>query len=207
MKLFLASEAKHPETIRKLDKYVNGLKNKKIAYIPTAANGEGWESWKEGGSWNLVQSLDIDLELVLLEDRSSSEIVDIFKTCDILWFAGGLCGYLMYWMRRRQLDKNLPEILQNGALYVGSSAGSMVTGNSLEISEWYPADMEYGAHFIPGLGLVDFEIYPHFEDSQFEEVKKMYKGKKLYLLKNGEEIIVEDSNVIVNGEERIIENG
>ena len=95
-------------------------------------------------------------------------------------------------------------MLEKGALYVGSSAGSMVTGKSLEISEWYPADQESGAHFIPRLGLVDFDIYPHYEDSQLEEIKRLYKGKKLYLLKNGEEIIVEDDKITVIGEERII---
>jgi hypothetical protein len=37
-----------------------------------------------------------------------------------------------------------------------------------------------------------------------EEIKKNYKGNALYLLKNGEEIIVEDDKVTVIGEERII---
>jgi len=39
-RLFLASEAKHPESMQKLEDFVGGLKSKKIAYIPTAANGE-----------------------------------------------------------------------------------------------------------------------------------------------------------------------
>ena len=32
-------------------------------------------------------------------------------------------------------------------------------------------------------GLVDFEIYPHYEDHLYGQIKKLYKGKKLYLLK------------------------
>ena len=49
MKLFLASQAKNPETIEKIKKYIGGFVGKNIAYIPTAANGEGWGSWKKGG--------------------------------------------------------------------------------------------------------------------------------------------------------------
>ena len=204
MNLFLASEAKNPATIKKLDEYVDGLSGKKIAYIPTAANGEGWGSWKEGGSWGLVNTLKAEITLLQLEDFSHEEVKEKLQNRDIVWVAGGLCGYLMYWMRRRRLDEYLPEILEKGTLYVGSSAGSMVTGHTLDISEWYGTDQEFGAHFIPGLGLVDFDIYPHFEEGQLGEIRKNYKGNKLYLLKNGEEIIFEDGKVTVIGEERIL---
>ncbi|MEK7526626.1 MAG: hypothetical protein AAB546_04050 [Patescibacteria group bacterium] len=40
MKLFLASEAKHPDSIEKLKKFIGGFEGKSIAYVPTAANGE-----------------------------------------------------------------------------------------------------------------------------------------------------------------------
>ncbi len=207
MKLFLASEAKNPQTIKKLDSYVGGLRDKRIAYIPTAANGEAWGSWRDGGSWNLAQTLNAQITLLQLEDSSLEVTREKLQHQDIIWVAGGLCGYLMYWMRRRKMDVVLPQILDGGTLYVGSSAGSMVTSKTLDISEWYPSDQEYGAHFIPGLGLVDFDIYPHFEEGQQEDIKSWYRGKKLYMLKNGEEIIVEDKKVIVVGEERLLVNG
>ena len=41
MKLFLAAEAKNPKSIKKLKEFIGGsFKGKKIAYLPTAANGE-----------------------------------------------------------------------------------------------------------------------------------------------------------------------
>ncbi|MBU0569850.1 hypothetical protein KKB40_03645 [Patescibacteria group bacterium] len=56
MKLFLASEAKHPESMEKLEEFVGGLKGKKIAYIPTVANGEEpYGTWKKGTTYNLVK--------------------------------------------------------------------------------------------------------------------------------------------------------
>ncbi len=204
MKLFLASEAKNPATVEKLTQYVGGFKGKSIAYIPTAANGEqGWGEWKEGGSWKSVQTLGADLTLVQLEDYHSSNVIDVLQNKDIIWFAGGFCGYLMYWIRRTKLDIHLKELLKK-SLYVGSSAGSMITAPTLDIAEWYAGAGETGASAIPGLGLVNFDFYPHYDESILDYIKQNYKGKKMYLLKNGEEIIVEDDNIRVNGEKRIL---
>lgn len=204
MKLFLASEAKNPLTIKKLKEYIGGFQGKRLAYIPTAANAEGWGSWRGGGSWSLVQTLETKLTLIQLEEYQLEDIVKDLKDKDIIWFAGGYSGYLMYWIRRTQLDKTLKNLLDKNILYVGSSAGSMITSKTLEVSEWYIGGEEHGVNVLPGLGLVDFHIYPHFKDEQFEEIKDKYKGKKMYMLKDGEEIIVENNSIQVIGEERII---
>lgn len=206
MRLFLASEAKHPDTIKKLEEYIGGFEGKSIAYIPTAANGEKWESWKDGGSWNLINTLNIKVDKVLLEDYGNNSVLEKLIDKDMVWFAGGMVGYLLYWMKRCELDKNIEKILKK-SIYVGSSAGSMVLcKNSTEIATWGFVDNELGANEIRPLGLVDFDIYPHYEESLYDKIKQNYKGNKLYLLKNGEEIIVEDDKVTVIGEERIITN-
>lgn len=204
MKLFLASEAKHPLSVNKLKEFVGGFENKSIAYIPTAANGTGWGLWKEGDSWESVQKLGADVTVVELENYWDTDPLSVLEGKDILWFAGGQCGYLMYWIRRTQLDRHLRGLLEKGSIYVGSSAGSMITAPSLDIVEWYIGENEHGAGVIPGLGLVDFDIYPHYEDDLHDEIKKIYTGKKLYLLKNGEEIIANGTTVTVVGKERTI---
>jgi peptidase E len=89
MRLFLASEVKHPECFKKLEEYVNGLSGKRIAYIPTAANGEFYGSWRNGGSWNLVNSIGADVTLVILEEKTNDEIKRLLGNQDIIWFAGG----------------------------------------------------------------------------------------------------------------------
>ena len=206
MKLFLASESKHPETIKRLEEYIGGFKGKKIAYIPTAGNGEHiYGSWeKNSGTWKLVNSFDAKITTIVLEEQNEQEAKGNLTNKDIIWFPGGACGYLMYWIRRRGVDKYLKDILEKGTVYVGSSAGSMITAKNLNIAELCIGDIERGAGVIPGLGLVDFDIYPHYEDKLFNEIKEIYKGKKLYLLKDGEEIVWEDGKAVVSGEERII---
>lgn len=205
MKLFLASEADNPKTVKVFEKFVGGWRGKTIAYIPTALNGElPFESWKtESGTWQLVQTFESKVTAVQLENYKNSSVIKELEGKDVLWFGGGSPGYLMYWIRRCGIDKALPELLKK-SIYFGSSAGAMIAGRSLEVTEWYPGDSEPGASAIPALHLVDFDIYPHYEESMLNTIKKQYHGNKLYLLKNGEEIIVEDGKITVVDEERII---
>lgn len=204
-RLFLASQLKDPITYPELEKYVGGFSGKTLAYIPTAANAEGMDSWKNSESWNLVQTSEASLKIVELEKYSNSSVAKDLKGIDILWVAGGFCGYLMYWMRRCEMDLIIPDLLESGTIYTGSSAGGMVAGQSLQVAEWYPTDLERGAAFIPSLKLVDFDIYPHYEDSMLDEVTKHHQGGKFYLLKNGEHIVVEDGKLTIFGEERVID--
>jgi peptidase E len=206
MKLFLASEGSDPVTIQKLEIYTGGLKGKKVVYIPTARNGENpFNTWQDSGTWKFLNSSGMIVSYVQLEDHMNYLNPDLFKDADILWMSGGACGYLMYWIYRTGFDKMLPKILEK-TLYVGSSAGSMITAPTLEIADWYIGESEPGASFIPGLGLVDFDFYPHYEDELKTQIEKLYNGKKMYLVKNGEVVIVEDKKISVLGDERIIKN-
>lgn len=204
MKLFLAAEAKHPTSLEKLEAFVGGLNGKKIAYIPTAANGEYYGAWKDGGSIKAASALGAQLEIVELEDTCYKDVISPIRNADILWMAGGMTGYLLYWIRRTELDKALPQILQD-TIYVGSSAGSMICSATQEVGEWFLAEPEPGARLIPGLGLIDFEIYPHYEDELYDQINQLWTSGKLYLIKNGEVITVVNDKIEVLGQELIIE--
>ena len=52
--------------------------------------------------------------------------------------------------------------------------------------------------------MVDFDFYPHYEEDLLERIKNNYKGNKIYLVKDGEEVIVENGSIKVMGEERVI---
>jgi dipeptidase E len=210
MRLFLASEIKHPTSMQQLEKFIDGFKGKNIAYIPTASNGEdGYGYWKGSSSYNTIKSTNATVTPVVLEEYRSSKVVEVLRQSDIIWFAGGFWGYLMYWINVCQIDLHIRELLNSGKVYVGSSAGSNITGKSLDIAEWFRYDLqewgiERGGSRLEGLGLVDFDIYPHYTEELYDYIKEHYKGNKMYLLKNGEAITVEDGVVTVLGEERVI---
>lgn len=209
MKLFLASRFGNINTQEKLGEYIGGFEGKKIAYIPTADNGEdGWEYWKSkiDGSWKRVNTLGAEVMPVVLENYRNDSVIKDLENKDIIWFAGGAPGYLMYWIKRCKIDLHLKRLLEEGALYFGGSAGAMVAGLSIQAAAWDWVDGERGAEDIKPMGLINFDIFPHYDDKYFEMIKQSYKGSKLYLLKDGEEIIVENDKLTVIGEERIITN-
>lgn len=207
-RLFLASEAKHPDSMEKLEKFVGGPQRKSVAYIPTAANGEEeYGTWRSGETWKTFNKTGADVEAIILEEYGDKSVLEKLEDKDIIFFAGGMCGYLMYWVRRCEIDKHIDEFLKNGSIYVGSSAGSMVCAKTLDIAEAYLDEIEVGASFFPGFRLIDFDIYPHYEDEMLPEIKKVWKGGDLYLLKNGEAITVVDDKVEVLGERRVLKKG
>ena len=74
-------------------------------------------------------------------DPTNIDIVDIsaidkelwlprIKEADVLFFEGGSDSYLMKWITKSGLEDILPDLLKN-KVYVGVSAGSMVTGKKL----------------------------------------------------------------------------
>ncbi|MBI3887767.1 Type 1 glutamine amidotransferase-like domain-containing protein [Candidatus Microgenomates bacterium] len=204
-KLFLASMAKDPKSIKDLDKFVGGLKNKSVAYCPTAANAEqGRGRWKESETLNIVKSLGLNIEIVELENFDNEDVVSKFRNKNIIWMAGGYSGYLAYWLRRFSMETVIPELLKKGAIYVGSSAGSMVCSKTNFASEMFPGEEEKGGAIIPGLGFIDFEIWPHYKEEHMAMLKEKWCYGKLCLLKNGEAITITDGKMEILGEERFL---
>ena len=206
-KLFLALEGVHPQSLRKLKKFVGGsYKGKKLVYIPTAANGQYSGAWKASESVQIASRLGAEFKIVELESCVYSDVYGQIKDADIIWVAGGQTGYLLYWFRRSRLDKKLNSLLENGVVYVGSSAGSMACSKTQYASEYYIGEPEPGASLLPGFGWVDFEMYPHYEESILPQLRKLWKPKygEIYLIKDGEVITVVDGKVEILGKKRVL---
>jgi len=207
MKLFLASRAVDPQSIIKLKKFLaeNGksLGKSKIGYIPTAGNGEGYGSWVRMHSFQSIKEQNWNYKIIQLEDCNFRDIKEDFKDLDIVWFSGGFCAYLLYWIRRAEIDKLLLNLFKKDVIYVGSSGSSMICAKTMHSAD-YCGGGEPGASLVPGLGYIDFEIWPHYEESQLDDIKKVWKFGPLCLLKDGEAITVVDDKITVLGEERIL---
>lgn len=204
-KLFLASYMKHPDSVKKLETFVDGLKDKSVIYCPTAANAEqGRGHWKNSETLALARKLCGKVDVVELENFDTEDVVSKFKNKDIIWMAGGYPGYLLYWLRRFSFDILLPKLLAKGSVYVGSSAGSMVCSKTNYLSEMFPGEEERGSGLIPGLGFIDFEIFPHYKEIYLPLIKLKWRHGKLCLLKNGEVITIADGKMEILGKERFI---
>ncbi len=175
MKLLLTSAGITNKSITKAFSELLGkpFKDAHLTFIPTAANVE------EGDKTWVIE----DMNRFRLLGFKSMDIVDIsavpkniwlpsFTNADILVFGGGNVRYLLNWIHKSGLKNILPKLL-NTKVYVGISAGSMVTAKNVTLSS---AGILYyeetgNLEMTTGLGFVDFEIRPHLNSNEFPKVR------------------------------------
>lgn len=128
---------------------------------------------------------------------------------------GGDTYHLMRWLNKTRLTKILPELLKN-KVYVGVSAGSMVTNPDLNLKlsrQIYEEDM-LETEEMKGLDFVDFYFLPHLNSEWFKKVRReniekigLKTNKPIYalddqsalkIIDNKIEIISEGSWFVVN---------
>lgn len=99
------------------------------------------------------------------------------KASDIIYVNGGNTFYLLDWVRKSDLDKYLGELLVEGKIYLGVSAGSILAGPDIAIAGWDPSwDKNIPSlKDTSGLNLVPFAVSPHFEENERELLERKSK--------------------------------
>lgn len=204
MKLFLTSSTITRNLVSDFEKLIGkSIKGLKVAFIPDAADGtppENDTSWVAEERQELIDWYDWDVTDFLLKDLNKGDLQALFDF-DVIYVNGGFSGYLAQMMKKSGFDELLPELLEKGIVYVGSSAGSMVMSDIQDASSWYVNEPEPEAIDIPGLGYIDFQIYPHVKDETIDEIKKHCKSDlTYYLLRDGNAISISGDEKKICGE-------
>lgn len=113
---------------------------------------------------------------------------------DAVFILGGSSKYLINLYQETGFDVFLPKLFAAGVTYIGSSASGMILSPTLDTSDWYIGEEEPGAKTIKGLGLIPFQVYPHYNEENLSEIKKKRDPNLTYiLLKDGEAFSVRDN--------------
>jgi len=191
------------ESIELVKKFLDkNTESKKILFIPTAANVEEYKKYMhltqkafEDFGYK-VENFDVSIfsEEIAKEKLSEAKIVFI---------SGGNTFYLLQELKRKNLITYLKERIENGLLYIGESAGSVIAAPDIEYASIVD-DKTLATELddYTGLNLVDFYIVPHFEEEPFVESSRntveLYKDKlDLKLINNKEAILVENNNFTI----------
>lgn len=181
MKLLLTSSGVTNKTIENalLDLLGRPYKDSNIAFIPTAANIEvGDKNWLVN-DMNNFRILGFNIfDVVDISAVSKKIWRTSLEAADIIVFGGGNVAYLSEWLCKSGLDKLLPKMLED-KIYVGISAGSMVATKIVSLSSasilYYEKSGELKTN--KGLGLINFEIWPHLNSKWFPKVTVPYLQK------------------------------
>ena len=176
--------------------------SKKILFIPTATNVDEYKQYI-----HLTQKAfeDFGYEVENFDVSVFSEEIEKEKLSEakIVFISGGNTFYLLQELKRKNLIPYLKERIENGLLYIGESAGSVIVAPDIEYAS--VIDDKIVATELDdytGLNLVDFYIVPHFEEEPFVEGSRntveLYKDKlDLKLINNKEAILVENNNFTI----------
>lgn len=212
MKLLLTSSG---ITNRTIEKALLGLLGKpyeksSLAFIPTAANiEEGDKNWLVNDMNNFrVLGFNI-FDVVDISAVSEKIWKPALERADIIVFGGGNVAYLSKWLRKAGLDKLLPELLKT-KIYVGISAGSMVTAKTVSLSSASILNYEKsgGLKTNRGLNLVDFEIWPHLNSKWFPKVRVPFLQKISPKIPQTFYAIDDDTAIqVVDGKIKVVSKG
>lgn len=114
---------------------------------------------------------------------------------DMIYMMGGNTFYLLQKIRDTKFDIKLKEAINNGMIYVGSSAGSIILGNTIELA--LPFDKnEVNLTDFTGLKIVNGIIVPHANRKQefIKEKIEQYKDK-IYAIYDQHGIIIDKDNI------------
>ena len=184
-----------------------------LVFIPTAANIEtGDKSWLISDLVNLQKQNFKSISIVDISAIPESVWRPQMETADVLFFNGGNTYHLTKWMNQSGLTKILAKLLKN-KVYVGSSAGSMVTNPDLTLrlsQVIYGEDTEVES--MDGLNLVDFYFLPHLNSPFFptrmeEKIREIAPtlSRKMYALDDQSALKIVDGKTEVVTEGKYLE--
>ena len=191
------------ESIELVKKFLDkNTESKKILFIPTATNVDEYKKYI-----HLTQKAfeDFGYEVENFDVSIFSEEIakEKLSQAKIVFISGGNTFYLLQELKRKNLTSYLKERIENGLLYIGESAGSVIATPDIEYASIVDdKTLATELNDYTGLNLVDFYIVPHFEEEPFVESSRntveLYKDKlDLKLINNKEAILVENNNFTI----------
>lgn len=188
-----------------------GEERRSVAFIPTAALHEDYNQYVEDGRLAL-ERMGFRVEVLEITQKTVGEIERTLERNECVYVSGGNPFFLMQELRRKGADREIVRQVEEGKLYIGESAGSMIAAPDVEYArEMDEVETVYTPDFrdFSALGLVGFYTVPHYGCPPFEvaaeEILQKYRHLALKPISNSQVICVEGDRTEVRSRERRVE--
>ena len=168
----------------------------KVAFIPTAGDVYNKTPWIDDDRAKLLE-LGFQIDDVDIKNQTVEKLKEKLDNTDIIFVAGGNTIYLLEQMQKSKCMNLIRDKVNNGMIYIGSSAGSIIAGPSVETDKVYEDTEDYKVtlNSYDGLHLVDFVVIPHENKSDYvpyhQRILEQFKDKYQFkVLKDNQAILV-----------------
>lgn len=166
-KLFLSSS--FVDTASLLNTLEATLTGRTVTFIPTAAVPEPYDAYVHAGrkeleKWGLiVQELEVST-------ASSEEVATKLQQSDLIYVSGGNTFFLLQELRRSGAEKYIQAHIQEGKIYIGESAGSIILAPDIAyVKAMDDCAVAKDLSSYEGMNAIDFYPVPHVGCPPFVE--------------------------------------
>jgi dipeptidase E len=166
-KLFLSSSFQDVTNI--FTEFEKDLIGKSVTFIPTASIVETVTFYVTSGK-KALEKMGLIVDELEVSTASTDEITSKIKQNDYIYVTGGNTFYLLQELKRTGADRLIIDEVNAGKLYIGESAGSIVTSPNIEYAKGMDSEKEApDLDNLDALGLVDFYTVPHHTNQPFKK--------------------------------------
>ncbi|MEI6040298.1 MAG: Type 1 glutamine amidotransferase-like domain-containing protein [Candidatus Berkelbacteria bacterium] len=166
-----------------------------LAYITTAIKPEANKAYAENDR-KLLEEAGFNIEDVDIEGQDEKSLFKLLRNFNIIYVQGGNTFYLLKAVHDSGFDKVAKELIDQGVIYIGVSAGSMICGPLIETADWKKPDKnKINLQDLTGMNLVPFNLFVHYEDKWKDTVKEKSK-QSLFSIK----VLTDDQAILVRGD-------
>lgn len=171
--LLLTSAAFLNPKIKTVVKNLVPTDNAAVAIITTAASGKESHRFSQLAQKQFLAMGYKKVDFIDLECQPLTS----FSAYKILYVCGGNPFKLLYHAQKTGFEGLVKSFLLSGGLYIGVSAGSVITAPTIQIAkELAPDPNDVGLTDFKSLSITDIVVYPHYEPYH-EEVVRAFELK------------------------------
>jgi dipeptidase E len=181
----------------------------RVALIENGADDEPGEEpkWVKKARASLtdvgVTVTQVDLRKYTGRNNNHDELKALLADHDVIWVGGGNTFYLNWILRDSGAAEIITELVNNGKVYAGGSAGSIVAGPTVRGFE-DADDASFAPELVPdGMHFTDIVVVPHWGRSDYGAVMQnindqlVSKGYKTQPLTDREVLLIDGAELRV----------
>ncbi len=178
------------EFLKLVDKPADEIR---ILFIPTASRTKEELIYVNESKKELI-NLGIKKENIINFNLDKKIEDNELENIGSIYVCGGNTFYLLHKVRQTGFENKIKELINKGVVYVGVSAGSVLSGPDISIAKPFDKN-DIGLKDTTGLGLTDKIISPHFQSKEERIIADYEKetNKKVLRLNDEEALLILDN--------------